>query len=69
MQAEQSILYRIQRRKLKLYGHLLITNGSLLPVGLPVNILKAFLPSSVLATCPVNLNFLDLITLTILGER
>ena len=37
------------------------------PVGLPVKILKAFLPSSLLATCPAHLNFLDLITHTILG--
>ena len=41
----------------------------LFPVGLPVNILKALLPSSILATCPAHLNLLDLITLTILGER
>ena len=36
-------------------------------VGLPVKILKALLPSSILARCPTHL--LDLITLTILGER
>ena len=36
---------------------------------LPVKILKALLPSSILTTCPVHLNLLDLITLTILGER
>ena len=41
----------------------------LFPVGLPVKILKAFLPSSIMATCPAHLNLLDLITLTILGER
>ena len=35
-------------------------------VGLPVKILKAFLPSS---TRPAHLNILDLITQTILGER
>ena len=40
----------------------------LFPVGLPVKILKALLPSSILATCPAHLNLLDLITLTILGE-
>ena len=39
------------------------------PVGLPVKILKALLPSSILATCPAHLNLLDLITLTMLGER
>ena len=31
--------------------------------------LKALLPSSILATCPAHLNLVDLITLTILGER
>ena len=41
----------------------------LFPVGLPVKILKALLPSSILATCPAHLNLRDLITLTILGER
>ena len=35
----------------------------LFPVGLPVNILKALLLSSILATCPAHLNLLDLITL------
>ena len=40
----------------------------LFPVGVPVKILKALLNSSILATCPAHLNFLDLITLTILGE-
>ena len=39
------------------------------PVGFPVEILKALLPSSILTTCPAHLNLLDLITLTILGER
>ena len=47
--------------------HLGLPKG-LFPVGLPVKILKAFLPSSILATCPAHLNLLDLITLTILGE-
>ena len=41
----------------------------LFPVGLPVKILKALLPFSILATCPAHLNLLDLISLTILGER
>jgi hypothetical protein len=41
----------------------------LFPVGLPVKILKAILPSSILATCPAYHNLLDLITLTILGEQ
>ena len=41
----------------------------LFPVGLPVKILKVLLLSSILATCPAHHNLLDLITLTILGER
>ena len=39
------------------------------PVGVSVKILKALLPSSILATWPAHLNLLDLITLTILVER
>ena len=39
------------------------------PVGLSVKILKAFIPSSILATWPPHLNLLDLITLTILDDR
>ena len=35
----------------------------LFPVGLPVKILKALLPSSIRATRPAHLNLLDLITL------
>ena len=38
-------------------------------VGLPVKIFITLLPSFILATCPVCLNLLDLITLTILGGR
>ena len=38
------------------------------PVDLPVKILKALLPSSILATCPAHLNLLDLITLTIINR-
>ena len=41
----------------------------LFPVGVPAKILKALLPSSILATWPPHLNPLDLITLTILSER
>ena len=41
----------------------------LFPVGLPVKILKALIPSTILSTWPAHLNFLDLISLTILGER
>ena len=36
---------------------------------LQVKKLKALLPSSILATCPVHLNLPDLIALSILGER
>ena len=39
------------------------------PIGEPVFILKALLPSSILDTCPAHLNLQDLITLNILGER
>ena len=38
------------------------------PVGLPVKILKALLPSSIIAIYPPHINFLKLIALTILGE-
>jgi hypothetical protein len=41
----------------------------LFPVGLPVNILKAVLPTFILATWPAHLTLLDLITLNVLGER
>ena len=36
---------------------------------LPVKILKVFLPSSILATCPAHINLLYLFTLIILGGR
>ena len=39
------------------------------PLSLPVKILNALLPSSILATWPAHLNLLVLITLTILCER
>ena len=39
--------------------HLGLPKG-LFPVGLPVKILKALLPSSILTTCAVYLNLLDL---------
>ena len=45
-----------------------LPSSGLFPVGLPVNILKALLPSSILATWLAHLNFLDLITLITLGE-
>ena len=55
---------------LLLSSHLLLGfPKGIFPVGLPVKILKAFLPSSIMATCLAHLNLLDLITLTMLGER
>ena len=42
---------------------------SLFPVGFPVKVFKVLLPYSILTTCPVHLNLLALITLTILGKR
>ena len=42
--------------------------NDLFPVSLPVKILKALLPSSILATWYAHLHFLDLITLIIIGE-
>ena len=41
----------------------------LFPVGISTKILKALLPSSILATCPAHPNLLDLVILTISGER
>ena len=53
-----------------LSSHLLLgLFEGLFPVGLAVKILKALLPSSILAIYPDHLNLLDLITLSILGER
>ena len=34
-----------------------------LPIGLPAKILKALLPSSILATCPAHFNFVDFVLL------
>ena len=45
------------------------TPRDLLPLGLPINMFTTLLPCSILTTCPAHLNHLDLITLTILGER
>ena len=41
----------------------------LFPLGLLVKILKALLPSSILPSCLVHLNVVDLTTLSILGKR
>ena len=51
----------------KVHSNIVLPKG-LFPVGLPIKILKALLPSSILATCPAHLNLLDLITLSTLGE-
>ena len=48
--------------------HLGLPKG-LFPEGLAVKILKALLPSSILATCPAQLNLVDLSAQTILSER
>ena len=59
---------RIGTYLFKFYSNIVLPEG-LFPVGLPVKILKALLPTSILATCPAHLNLLDLVTLTMLGER
>ena len=41
----------------------------LFPVGLPTKILKTLVNYAILVTSPAHLNFIDLITLAILGER
>ena len=52
----------------KVHSNIALPKG-LFPVGLPVIILKAVLPSSILATCPAHLNLLDLITLNVQVRR
>ena len=42
---------------------------SIFPAGLLVKILTALQPPSILAAWPAHLNLLDLIALTMLGER
>ena len=55
---------------LTLSSHLCIGLSScFFRVHLHAKFLKALLPSFILATCPAYLNLLDLITLTVLGER
>ena len=44
-------------------------SSDLFPVALPAEILKAFMPSSILGTRAAHLNLLVLITLTIFGEQ
>ena len=49
-------------RRLKCFlfpSHSTLVLKGLFPVGLPVQILKALIPSSILATCPAHLNPLD----------
>ena len=52
----------------KVHSNIVLRKG-LFPVGVAVNILKAFLPFSILATWLARFNLLDLIALTILSER
>ena len=61
---------RYKLRSYSLSSHLrLDLPKGLFPVGLPVKILKALIPSSILTTWPAYLNFPDLITLIILRKR
>ena len=64
-------IYTISFRSILIFSsHLCLgLPKDLFPIGLPVKILKALLPSSILVTWPAYLNFLGLIALTILGER
>ena len=56
------VLIHILRSILTLTSHLRLgLPKGIFPVGLPVKMLKALLPSSILATCPVHLNVVDLI--------
>ena len=59
---------RIDTYFFKIHSNIVLPKG-FFPAGVPVKILKALLLSSILATCPVHLNLIDLITLTTLGER
>ena len=47
---------------------LILSSHLHLGIGVPVKILNALLPSSILATWTTHFNLLDLITLTVLGE-
>ena len=59
---------RIDTYLFKVHSNIVLPKGPF-PVGLPFKILKALLPSSILATCSAYLNLLYLITLTISCER
>jgi hypothetical protein len=53
-----------------LFSHLCLgLPKCLFPVDLPIKILKALLPSSIMTICPANLNLLYFITLAILGQQ
>ena len=63
-------IYISLRYILILFSHLhLSLPKHLFPVGVPVKILKTLLPYSTLATWPSHFNHLDLIIMTVLGER
>ena len=49
--------------------HISLRSILIIPIGVPVNILKALLPCSILATWPAHLKILDLVILTVLSER
>ena len=53
---------RIDTYLFKVHSNIVLPSTPRPPVGLPVRILKALLPSSILTTCPTHLNLLDLIT-------
>ena len=58
----------------KIHSNIVLPSTSRLPkglfrVGVPVEILKALLPSYILAKRPTHINLLDSIIVTILGER
>ena len=65
-----ALIHISSRSILILSSHLRLSlPKGLFPVGFPVKILKVLLLSSILATCPAHQNRLDLITLTVLGQR
>ena len=66
-----NLISHIDMYLFKIHSNIVLrsTPKGLFPVGLPVKMLKAPLPSSILATRPAHLYLLDLITLPILGQR